>query len=149
MSLAAFHANLKALLLADTGLSGWATTHFAKALTAVDGNVPVEVIRDDELPALIFELGDGTSSILVGGHSQDSASDLLLALVWHEEDPAAAFAQRTALPELLVQAVMADPTLGGTVDGAWVNAWEPDRAVYHPRHVFRATVRGEFAIQAT
>jgi hypothetical protein len=149
MSLAAFHTNLKALLLADAGLSAWATTHFGLALTAVDGNVPVEVIRDDELPALIFELGDGTSTILVGGQRQDAATDLLLALVWHEEDPVAAFAQRTALPELLVQAVMADPTLTGVVDGAWVSSWEPDRNVYHPRHVFRATVRGELAIQAT
>lgn len=147
MTVAAFHDALKTLLLADSDLVDWATTWTGGSWTAVDGNVQVAKIRPEELPALVFELGDGEATpITVGGGRQDAVQELLVAVVWHDPDPAAAFAARAELPELLAEAIIADPTLGGAVAGAWLTDWQSDRNAVHPIHVVRGTVRGEFQI---
>jgi len=146
VSLASYHAQLKALLLANAGLVAWARDNFGSGLVAIDGNVEVERVRPREMPALIFELGNAELEIEVGNYSQTAQAEMLLAVVWHEDDPARAFAQRLALPDLMAKAVMSDHVLAGAVDGAWLSKWESDKGVNHPRHVVRFTISGEFTI---
>lgn len=147
MSLATFHSGLKARLLADTGLSSWATTHFSKSLTAIDGNRRIKSINQTDVPALIFELGDGDNTEEVGNHYQRPTTEISVVLVWQEQVPETAFAQRLALPDLLIKAVMADGTLGGNVDGAWVSDWSPDRGANHPVQIMRFTVTGMLTVK--
>lgn len=147
MSLQAFHSGLKTQLLADTGLSSWANTHFGTGLTAVDGNVPVKTLAKSKLPALVFELGDGDNSEDVGNRIQSPETEMLLAVIWNEQDSGGAFTQRVTLPDLMIQALMVDGTLGGAVSGAWVSGWEPDRAANHPLHVMRFTVTAQYLVK--
>lgn len=145
MSLPALHANLKTQLQAHIPLASWSTTHFAKALTYIDGNMPVQQLRPAELPALILELGDGEyDPIVVGGKRQLVRAQILLAVVWHEKSALAAFAQRTALPELIASAVRADPTLSGAVAGSWLNEFQTDRGGNHPTHMLRFEVVAQY-----
>ena len=149
MSLDTAHTNLKALLLGDAGLTNWANTHFAKTLTAVDGNVPVKSLDTGNLPVIVFEIDDGDSAgQATGGKRQLFRFGWKLALMWHEEDRAKAFTQRKQLPELLAKAVMVNNTLSGAVGGAWLDDFDPDRGVNHPRHVFRTTIRAEMNVNA-
>lgn len=143
MSLADFHTQLKARLAADTGLAAWASQHLRRPWTQIDGNVPVEAVRPAELPALIFELGDAdVGNLTMGNRVQESTGDFLLAAVWSEQDPARAFAQRMALPPLMLQALMTDPLLGGSVAAAWVSGYQPDRGANHPTQVMRFAITG-------
>lgn len=145
MSLAMFHAKLSAQLLADAGLKGWANEHFGKALTQIDGNVPVSRINANEYPALVIEIGDGLAEAPRGDDDrQETETELLLSVIWQEHDPEAAFAQRLDLPNLLQHAVLEDVTLAGAVDQAWLADWESDRNLIHPKHMMRATVRAQF-----
>lgn len=146
MSLATFHDGLKAALAADTALDNWANSHFGKSLTFVDGNTPIQSLPQDKVPALLLELGDGDNTEEVGNEYQQPETEILGAVVWQEQDRANAFSQRLALPDLLVKAVMADGTLGGKVDGAWVSSWETDKGANHPVQVLRFTVTGQFTI---
>ncbi|RCX32077.1 hypothetical protein [Thioalbus denitrificans] len=139
MSLEAFHAGLKARLLSDAGLGAWASGHFSRALTAIDGNIPINTLGDGEVPALIFELGDGEGQG-TDGELQDWVADIHIALVWTEPGPSSAFAQRLELPGLLARAIIADPSLGGSGVVARLSAFESDRGANHPTHVMRATV---------
>lgn len=148
MSLQAFHTALRAQLLADTGLDAWAQSHFGRGFTGLDSNRPVSLLRENESPVLIFELDDASAEIFVGGSEQEVSTALLVAAGWVETDYSAAFSQRLALPELMLQAVMADPTLGGAVGSAWVSAWSPDKAANHPKHFMAFTVSAEYDIHA-
>lgn len=149
MSLAGFHAGLKAQLLADVNLDAWATTHFGRSLTAIDGAVPVAKVQPHELPALVIEMGDAElEPIGVGGDVQGASPEMVMAIVWSEKSPTTAFMQRLTLPELVVGAIMADDSLGGGVDGAWLADWSPDRGANHPTQVMRFTVRADLALYA-
>lgn len=147
MSLGTAHDNLVTQLQADADLTAWASTHFGKALTSILGNVPVSIVRPSEMPALVSEIGDGQNAPLGGDTDDlDAQASLPIAVIWAEQDPAAAFAQRKALPELLIRAVRADATLGGAVDDAWVSDWESDKSVNQPKHMMRATVQVRYLI---
>jgi len=142
-----FHAALKTLLLADTGLDNWATTNFGSSLTALESNRPVAQINTKLLPALIFEMDDGTTQPQVSGYSQEVQTAELVAVGFVEHDLATAFQRRAEAVDLMVQAVMADPTLGGKVYGAWVSRFEPDRGANHPKYFTLFTVSGEYQVK--
>lgn len=144
MGLATFHAGLKAQLLADAGLTAWALTHFKKAFTAVDGNREIDKLESTEVPALIFELAAGDTGPEVSNYSQHVNTAMQVAVAWFETDAARAFAQRATLPDLMIQAVGADASLGGNVDGAWVDKFEPVRGGRPFVHVMRFNVAGEY-----
>lgn len=148
MSVAGAITGLGDVLLADAGLTAWARDVSAHGLHRVDGNRPVENIGQQNLPALVLELGAGTSEEQVHGHEMAAVQELAGAIVWQEQDEATAFAQRMALPPLLARAVMANRRLNNAVDGAWLNDWEADRGANHPLNIFRFTVVAEFAIDA-
>lgn len=148
MSLQAFHANLKAQLAADPGLAAWAQTHFGRGFTQLDSNRPISLLRANESPLQIFELDDGSAEAFVGGDEQEVSTAMLVAVGWVETDYSQAFAQRLTLPELVMQAVLADPTLGGAVGGAWVSAWSPDKAANHPKHFMAFTISAEYDVMS-
>lgn len=146
MGLATFHAGLKAQLLADAGLIAWAATHFKKTFTAVDGNREIDKLEPHEVPAFIFELAEGDTGPEVSNYSQHVTTALQVAVAWFETDAARAFAQRAALPDLMIKAVGADPSLGNNIDGAWVERFEPVRGGRPFVHVLRFSVAGEYNV---
>lgn len=146
MSLAAFHAGLKAQLTSDTALKAWAQGHFKRNLTAIDGNREIDTITAEESPALLFEIGAGDSAPEVGGYRQHVDGAMQTAVAWYEADPARALAQRVALVDLMIAAVLRNPDLSDAVDGAWVSRYEPVRGGRPFMHVMRFQVSGEFNV---
>ncbi len=129
------------------GVNGWSQTNFNRTLTVVKGNALIEKISTKKLPALIIEIGDFESAPQVSGVSQTTEQDLPFSIVWHEDDDDAAFNQRTPLSRLIIQAVMADHTLGNNVEAAWISEGQSDQNAYHPTHVMRFLVTGQFAVK--
>lgn len=144
MSVSGFHAALKTQLLADADLTAWARGNFGRVLQAIDGNREIDTLGTNESPALIFEMGEGESAPEVGGQSQHIDLQAQVAIAWHENDAAKAYAQRVALPDLLIRAVLRDASLGEAVDAAWVSAFAPVRGGRPFVHVVRCTVSAEF-----
>lgn len=146
MGLVTFHAGLKAQLLADTGLSAWAATHFKKAFSTINGNREIDTLETHEVPAFIFELDDGDTGPEVSNYSQHVTTALQVAVAWFEADPVRAFVQRLALPDIMIHAVGAEPTLGNNIDGAWVERFQPVRGGRPFVHVLRFSVAGEYNV---
>lgn len=136
-------------LIADAGLTAWARSHFGRDLKLVNGNRPTERLGASLLPALVVEAGAGRAEELVHGRQMEAVHELNGAIVWHTQDEDAAFVQRIALPDLIATALMADRRLGGAVEGAWLQSWEPDRGANHPTNVFRFAVAAEDFIERT
>lgn len=156
MTAAAFEEGVRALLAGDAvfvngvlDLLGVPTMH------VLDANVPITSIPANQFPCWVVEQGDGRSQsisnggddmgLTIGLSEQQCSSALALALVWKENDPIRAKHVRTHLPQLFVQLFLRNPMPGG-VAAAWAESWEPDRGGRHPVHVWRATVRGEYAV---
>ena len=119
-------------------------------------NQPWEQIPSDLYPCWIVEhgpgatgsitnTGDDVDGLVIGHHRQGFNSELDIALLWSQCDRERAATQRGTLPELLAQLLMRNPQPGGT-GIAFLQNWVPDQGVNHPRHVFAATVRAEYAI---
>ena len=144
MSLVNFHAGASAQIIGNSELDAWMQTKFNRSLRLINGNLPVESIDPDHLPALVCEIGDGELDIQLGGERQEVSGELAFAVVWHEDDRDQAFTQRTELLSLIVKAIGGDHTLSGNVDSAWVSSYSPDQNILHPRHVFAFAVTGLF-----
>jgi hypothetical protein len=137
MSLSTAHAALKSILLADAALGAWATTHFSKALTALDGNRELRLFNSAELPAVVFDIGDGTSQSLESNRFTNIGQQINFGFVWLKDDMAAAFAARVALLEPVVQCVLRNNTLNATVSRAVVSSWNFAQGVDDP-HIHSA-----------
>lgn len=132
MSLDAAHPQLVAVLTADAELTAWVTTHFGQALTVLNGNRELKEFRNNELPVLVFELGDGESEPLNNARYADAAQEIRFGVVWYEPDFDAAFIQRRALPDIMVKALLRNKTLNGTVSEAAVSNWSFAQGVDNP-----------------
>lgn len=121
MSLRDAHTGLETLLLADAAIAAWLASWSLAALTAIRGNRPVEQVAAGKLPALILEPGDWSAGGLFPGDARRRfESEIAAAVIWLEQSETDAYLQRLELPELLVDAVHTDPTLGGAVAHAYV-----------------------------
>lgn len=155
MSAEAFAAGVASLLTTDATFVAAINALLAQPVANVyDGNVPLANIPADRLPCWVIEQGDGRSQgisnsadegITIGHYEQQFASDLYVSLVWREQDREIASVQRQRLPTLIAQLFLRNPQPGGIAFARLVE-WEPDRAVHHPLHVWRATLGGEYSI---
>lgn len=140
MSLLSFYDGLQQRLAEDQYLTAWAKKHFRCALTTIEGNRRLSVIRPEILPAIVFELDDSElGSILPGATLQEATPEISFSVVWHEQDPSCAFRQRLELFELPVRALLSDCSLGGRTTGAKVVRIQPDLAGNHPTHIVTYT----------
>ena len=137
MSLNNAHSNLKTILLADTAIIAWATTHFNKALIAIDGNRPLKFFNSAELPALVFDISDGNSVPLESNRFTNIGQQINFGFVWLMDDMAAAFLARKTLPEIVVQCVLRNNTLTRAVSNASVSSWNFAQGVDDP-HIHSA-----------
>lgn len=145
MSVAAFHGALKAQITADAALKAWAQGDFKRNLTAIDGNREIASIQTTEYPAVIFDLdaGENAPSVITNA-AQETVTAVQVGVAWYEKDASLAFSQRVALIQLMIDAVKADGTLGGAIDAAWVQRWEPFTTSAPNVFLVRFSVRGEF-----
>lgn len=147
MTLKAAYTELKNVLTGDTGIAAWLELVESDAsFTVLKGNREIKRIDVRELPALVLEVGRLPLGVEVHGHHSGGQHEMKLSFVWNEDDEATAFERAAELPELVVKAVMANPTLNSSVDGAWVSNIDPDYGYNHPRHSIAFTVSADMMI---
>jgi len=123
---AAFLADIQALGLGENGE--------AMAPSLLRGFRPVASIGQEHFPCWVMELGDtGSTGVAVGACHQDFQGELLLALVWHQQDPDTAYQQRLGLLPALVRLFLRNPLMGDAA--VTVDAQANDRSANHPTHI--------------
>ena len=157
MSAEAFADGLRALLTGDATFVAAITGVLGVAPQVLRGNPPFQAIPPGSWPCWVVEQGDGGAHavsesggafLTIGTGEAQFQSDVLLALVWKNDDRESAAAQRAKLPALLAQLLLRNPQPGGIL-AAWLQDWKPDRAALHPVQLWVATVRGIYSIEAT
>jgi hypothetical protein len=133
---ATFTAALQALNLGSTGSNA--------IPQVIKGNRPWTSLGQEKFPAWVVEAGDADPAplsdgadgegLVIGSTQQSFKMTLLVALVWHQQNPDTAFEQRldllAAMASLLLRIV---PPAGCT--NWWVAGFKNDRQANHPTHV--------------
>ena len=122
MSLNNAHTQLVNILTTVAAIIAWVNTNFSQALTVLNGNRELKEFRDNELPALVFELGDGENEPLSKTYGEVK-QQIKFGFVWFEKDFDAAFNQRKTLPDIVLKAIMSKNTLNATVSDAQLTSW--------------------------
>lgn len=108
------------------------------------GNRPFASLGQENFPAWVFEAGDSdpgalseggdAEGLVIGSSQQSFRCSFLLALVWHQQDPETAYAQRLDLLAAITSLLLrSDPPDGCT--NWWVASFKNDRQANHPTHV--------------
>lgn len=122
-----FVADLQALSL---GSSGAAATP-----KVLHGFRPVRSIGQEHYPCWVMEPGDDQSvEEAIGSCHQGFETEIIIALVWHQQDPEIAYQQRLSLLDDVVRLFLRNPTPGGIAD-VRVDACGNDRQANHPTHI--------------
>lgn len=96
---------------------------------------PVRSIGQEHFPCWAFEPGDdSTTGRAIGSCHQELEVEILVALVWHREDPDAAYYQRLRLREALTRLFLRNPSPDGE-STVYVDAQGNDRSANHPTHI--------------
>lgn len=158
MSAALFATGVAALLTSDATFQAALTTLLGVSVSRVmPCSMPFEQIPSDLWPCWIVEQGDGQSGsitntgedadgLVIGHGRQGFSSELDIALLWMQPDRAVAAAQRAQLPTLIAQLLMRNPAPGG-IGLAFLQRWQPDQGIHHPKQLWAATLRGEYLIK--
>lgn len=155
MSARTFKAAVAQLLATDAQLQADLTALLGAPVTRVlASNQPWSQIPVDLYPCWVVEQGDGraasivndgTDSLAIGGGRQDFESTLDIALLWSQPDREAAATARSALPAILARLLLRNPQPG--VSQAWLQGWQPDQGINHPRHLWTAEILGQYRIR--
>lgn len=142
---ATFVAAIRALNLGTGGVA--ATPKVMKSLR------DPQQVGQENYPAWLIEKGDsaaeslsndGTEFGVIGFTQQGMASDILIGLVWHQQDAAVAYGQRLGLEAAFVDLFLRNPAPGGATI-AWARELKFDRGALHPTQTALATIRVEYA----
>lgn len=126
-------------------------------LTVLGGLRPAAQVPQQKYPAALLDLGDSEAEALSNGGSEFSvigftqqgmAADILIGLIWHQQDRDTAVAQRLGINAAFVDLFLRHPDPGGAVL-AWVRRVDHDRGGVHPTQTTLITVRVEYAQQRT
>lgn len=129
---ATFVAAIQAIALASTSTQAIPVPETPGVL---HGFRPFRSIGQEHYPTWVLEPGDDQSiEEAIGSCHQGFETEVLLALVWHQQDPELAYAQRLQLLDEVVRLFLRNPTPGGIAD-VRVDACGNDRQANHPTHV--------------
>lgn len=155
MTQAAFTTGIAALLADatfDAAVRALLPAGVATPLPVLIGNRQVQTLAGQFPACWVVEQGDGRAAALeddsgraLGGCVQEFEADLLIALVWTDQDPDTAAAAKQALPTLTAQLLLRNPQPGG-IGGAWLAEWQSDRGGRHPTQVWGASIAGFYQI---
>lgn len=119
---------------------------------ALLANRPTTEVARQYPACWVVEQGDGAAEpvtddtgLTLGGCEAQFRAELLLALVWTDQDVDTAGAARRALPALVAQLLMRHPSPGGATT-VWLEAWESDRGGRHPTQVWGCRIAIIYAV---
>jgi hypothetical protein len=157
---AALHALLvgDALFVADLQALGLGRDGSAAIPEVVSGNRRFDQLGQAHYPCWTDAAGDqqgeaggsqadAWAGLALGSGCQGWRGDILLALIWHQQDPARAVSQTDGLLPALVRLLLRQPSLSETCTLAYVASTDNDRGVRHPTHVAQFVVRVHYDIR--
>lgn len=151
--IAALHAAIEALLLTDaTFVAAVQALNLGSAGTAATPTLlhafrPFRSIGQEHYPCWLLEPGDDQSvEEAIGSCHQTFETEILLALVWHQQDHETAYTQRLALLDELVRLFLRNPRPGDIADTR-VDAAGNDRSANHPTHVITFRLLADVRIE--
>lgn len=122
----------------------------------LEGNRPMAAIGQENLPAWVMEIGDNAAAavsengdgngLTVGSYEQGFQGEILLALVWHQQEATTAHVQRRSAFEALVKLFLRNPAANDTCVNCWVAGYAGDRQANHPTHVAAFRVAANFIV---
>ncbi len=108
---------------------------------------PFKSLGQEHFPCWIIEAGDDQSvEEAVGGCHQGFETEVLLALMWHQQDNDIAFNQRVDVPGALTRLFLRNPMPGG-IASVHVDAVGKDRSANHPTHVVMFRLLADVSVQ--
>ena len=138
-----FITAMQALNLGSTGA--------AVTPKCLKGNRRFDQIGAEHFPCWLHDTGDqqpGPASadgdamgLTINSHQQEWVADIVLSLVWHQQDYDTSVDQTDAIGPALVQLLLRNPSLDDTCDNAYVAEVLTDRNYNHPVHAATFTVR--------
>ena len=124
---AEFVADMQALGLQTSGAP-------AAPSMILKGYRPLKAIGQERYPCWVIESGDDESiEESIGSGFQRFETEILLTLIWHQEDPETSVDQRDGLLPALVRLFLRNPSPADC--GIRVDARGNDRNVNHPTHM--------------
>jgi hypothetical protein len=124
---ATFVADMAALTLGSGG-----TAASPKVLRSFR---PLGSLGQEHFPCWVLEPGDDTTTgRAVGSCHQELEVEILLGLVWHQQDPTTAYNQRLQLRDALTALLLRNPSPDGQ-STVYVDAQGNDRSANHPTHI--------------
>lgn len=140
-----------ATLAAELALLALGTMGGGAVPSVKEGNQPFQSLGQEHYPCWVLEAGDAEAApltaeddpagLVIGSHRQGAEIEILLALVWHQQDPATAYQQRLALHGVVTRLLLRNPNLTDTAELAWLAGMNNDRQAAHPLHVAMFRVR--------
>ncbi|MCD7096938.1 hypothetical protein [Stenotrophomonas sp. MMGLT7] len=145
-----FTADIAALNLGTTGKPA--------VPQVLPGNRRFEQVPQEKYPCWHDDAGDqqgggaGTidgdsAGLTIGSHCQGWVGEILLALVWHQQDYDTSVAQTDGVHPALVRLMLRNPSLDETCTWAYLARTDNDRGVRHPTHVAQFVVRVHYDIE--
>lgn len=108
---------------------------------------PIQSLGQEHYPAWLLEIGDDESvGRAIGNCHQDFRSEVLLGLVWHQQDYEVAYHQRLQVVPALVRLFLRNGAPVGSA-GIEVDAVGNDRAINHPTHIMTVRLLADVSIQ--
>lgn len=153
------HERLPEILLEDQGIKGWAQGNFGRELTLIRGNRMPEHVTHHERPALMIVQDEGENALMTMANSYQRPSPSVIAgFFYRENDSEKAYWQAVNLVDVMIRALMNNPTLyveadqegrPEAVDQAFVSDFVTDRGDpgTHPNHWVRFTVTAEYTLE--
>ena len=124
-----------AQFLADVQALGLGSSGEAVAPKVLRSFRPIASLGQEHFPAWVMEPGDDeTIGRAVGSCHQDLQVEILLGLVWHQQDPDAAYYQRLDMRGPLTALFLRNPSPDGD-STVYVDAQGNDRSANHPTHI--------------
>ncbi len=129
-----------------------------RAASVIRGNRPlVEIaqVHQSRLPVWVIEPGEAREADItqegggepqtIGSHSQGYEIEMLVALVWVQQDTEAAHTQRLRLLDLFPKWALRHASMAGA-SGIFCRELLPDQGATHPNQTFRAGLRADMNI---
>lgn len=137
---------IKQVFDADAGLINWAQSNYKKKFTQLDDYQDITQIFESEYPATLFYVGDGATEIQVSNESMTIAFDIYAEFLFIENDHERAMARYKELLDLVILALMRNPTLDDTIDAAWVGEWQVSNPTLQPVRGARFKIVGSYQL---
>jgi hypothetical protein len=142
--LADFIAAVKNALDTDASIVAWSFDNFGKKMKQLDSYREIEAINANEYPLQLYRVGDGAADLETGNSFTRLNPELIVELLWIENDYDKCMTQVKSLPDLVALALLRNVALNDY--GAYMQAWRVGDPRLHPVQTVGFRVVGDYLL---